>query len=266
MLPTLATTPGYETLPRLGTAEEFAALRKLLVDSGYTEPGICARLGVKNMLAFSPEVPPERPIEQPLDVLIRFFFDCVAIHEDRIQGALPQADLALLENLNLVTRRDDRPGMLFAPAAILPAYDFFTLCDHDRNVFEGTKRQLETDVVYPAILNTTRGFLKMLPDRPCEAMLDVGTGTGIAAMLGAHNAQHVWATDITERSAHFAEFNRRLAGIENMTAAAGDMYAPVAGLTFDRITIHPPYVPSRQSKMVYRDAGEDGEQILRRAV
>jgi len=97
-------------------------------------------------------------------------------------------------------------------------------------------------------------------------MLDVGTGTWIAAMLGAHNAQHVWATDITERSAHFAEFNRRLAGIENMTAVAGDMYAPVAGLTFDPITIHPPYVPSRQSKMVYRDAGEDGEQILRRAV
>jgi hypothetical protein len=44
------------------------------------------------------------------------------------------------------------------------------------------------------------------------------------------------------------------------------MYAPVEGLTFDRIAIHPPYMPAREGKFIYRDGGEDGEQIFRRAV
>jgi len=46
----------------------------------------------------------------------------------------------------------------------------------------------------------------------------------------------------------------------------GDMYAPVEGLTFDRIVTHPPYVPARRNAMIFRDGGEDGEQILCRAV
>jgi hypothetical protein len=37
-------------------------------------------------------------------------------------------------------------------------------------------------------------------------------------------------------------------------------------LTFDRIAIHPPYMPSQDGKYIYRDGGEDGEQIFRRAV
>jgi methylase of polypeptide subunit release factors len=64
----------------------------------------------------------------------------------------------------------------------------------------------------------------------------------------------------------FAEFNRRLNGIENASMREGDLYAPVEGLTFDRIVTHPPYVPARKNEMIFRDGGEDGEQILRRIV
>jgi SAM-dependent methyltransferase len=83
---------------------------------------------------------------------------------------------------------------------------------------------------------------------------------------GAPNAGHVWATDISTRCTIFAEFNRRLAGLENMTVVEGDMYAPVEGLTFDRIVTHPPYIPAKQTELIFRDGGEDGEQIIRRAV
>jgi SAM-dependent methyltransferase len=71
---------------------------------------------------------------------------------------------------------------------------------------------------------------------------------------------------VAGRSARFAAFNVGLAGIENVTVLEGDMYAPVEGMTFDRIAIHPPYIPSRDTKYIYRDGGEDGEQIFRRAV
>ena len=51
-----------------------------------------------------------------------------------------------------------------------------------------------------------------------------------------------------------------------MTVVEGDMYAPVEGLTFDRIVTHPPYIPARQTELIFRDGGQDGEQIIRRAV
>ena len=140
------------------------------------------------------------------------------------------------------------------------------MCDRGEYAPDGTRSELPPDVVYPAILDTTRRFLQDLPDTACDAMLDIGTGTGIAALIGARSARHVWATDITARAVRFAEINRRFAGLDNMTVAEGDMYAPVEGLTFDRITMHPPYVPAKKSKFLYRDAGEDGEQIIRRAV
>jgi SAM-dependent methyltransferase len=156
--------------------------------------------------------------------------------------------------------------MLFGAAAILPAAGMLTVCDRGNHTPDGARCELPPDVVYPAIFDTTRRFLDGLPQTPCDAMLDIGTGTGIAAMLGAGKARQVWATDITARAVRFAEFNRRLAGFDNVTVVEGDMYAPVEGLTFDRIVIHPPYVPARESTLIFRDAGEDGEQIIRRTI
>jgi len=257
--------PWHQTLPRLGSAEQFAALRRLFQDSGYTDEGITERAKVDDLKDYS-SPGKTRPMEQPLDALIRLFFDCALVEEEMVAALLPPADLALLESLDLVVRHPAHPGMLYASAAVLPAYGFLTVCDRGEHAPDGTKSELPPDVVYPAILDTTRRFIQSLPDSPCDAMLDVGTGTGIAALMGARGARHVWATDLTARAVRYAEINRRLAALDNMTVLKGDLYAPVEGLTFDRITIHPPYVPAKKSRFLYRDAGEDGEQIVRRAV
>ncbi len=261
-----ASYPWHRKLPRLGTGEEFAALRRLLQESDYTDEGLCQRLKVEDLLAYSSTAPRERPMEQPLDGLIRLFFDCALVEEEALAGLLPTNALDLMESLDLVVRDPDRPGMIFASVAILLARGIATVCDRGEVAPDGSITELPPDVVYPAILDTTRRFLEGLPDTPCDVMLDVGTGTGIAGLLAARYASHVWATDITARAVRFADFNRRLAGIDNMTVVEGDLYAPVAGLTFDRITIHPPYVPAKISKFVFRDAGQDGEQIIRRAI
>ena len=121
-------------------------------------------------------------------------------------------------------------------------------------------------MVYPAVVENTRDFIAGIPDTPCDALLDLGTGTGIAALEGARYARHCWGTDIIARPVRFAEFNRRLNGLDNMTTLQGDLYEPVEGLTFDRIVTHPPYVPARKTGLVFRDGGEDGEQIVRRVV
>jgi hypothetical protein len=88
----------------------------------------------------------------------------------------------------------------------------------------------------------------------------------VAALQAAPRAGHAWATDLTERSTHFARFNAMLNGLANVTALAGDMYEPVAGATFDRIAVHPPHVASAERVMIFRDGGEDGEWVTRRAI
>jgi hypothetical protein len=106
-----------------------------------------------------------------------------------------------------------------------------------------------------------------MPRRACERMLDLGAGTGIATLIGARDfARHAFAFDIAPRATLFAEFNRRLNDIPNVTTATGDLYAPSGGSQFDRIVSHPPYVPVLRPKWIYHDGGEDGEQIVRRVI
>ena len=261
--------PWHAQTPRLGSDGEFAALRRLLEQSGYSEEGMCRRFGVERLIQFMTPPAPEliaQPMADSLDALIRLFFHSVFAEEAALATALPPGGIALLDSLGLVARDPSRPEMIYGASAILPAAGLLTVCDRGNHAPDGALCDLPPDVVYPAIFDTTRRFLDALPQTPCDAMLDIGTGTGIAAILGARQARRVWATDITPRAARFAEFNRRLAGLDNVTVLAGDMYAPVEGLTFDRIVIHPPYVPAAKSQLIFRDAGEDGEQIIRRTV
>jgi SAM-dependent methyltransferase len=263
--------PWHRHVPRLGTGQEFAALRSLLENCEYSNEGLCRRLGVDDLDKYVPQPAAEliaRPIDDTLAALMRLFYHSVFAEETDIAAAMPEGSLALLDALGLISREPAPPGMIYGASAILPAAGFLTVCDRGNHAPDGNRCDLPADVVYPAIFDTTRKFLEGLPDSPCDAMLDLGTGTGIAAMLGARSAQHVWATDITERSALYAEFNRRLYGLENLTVLTGDLFAPVEGLTFDRIVIHPPYVPAKpsQTQLVFRDAGEDGEQIIRRTI
>jgi SAM-dependent methyltransferase len=257
----------FEKLPQLGTDADFTALRHLLGESGYTEEAILKQLNIESIENYC--VPPKggRPIQDSLDGLIALFFDCGFVEESKLAASMPPDTVPLLDRLGLLVRDPAPEGMVFAAAAILPAYGVLTICDRGAAP-DGSRTPYPQDIVYPPVFDTTQRFIGELPSTPCDAMLDLGTGTGIAALLGAPKARHVWATDVTDRAVLFTEFNRRLAGLENMTVGKGDLFDPVAGLTFDRIVIHPPYVPAkvRRSDHVFAVSGDDGEQIIRRTV
>jgi len=259
-----AVFPWFSRLPRLGTAEDFAALRRLFDRSGYGLEAIRRRLKIESLRDYS-KPRPAPVLVDALDALIALFFECGFVDEAKLGAVLPPGSAALLDRMELLARDPQHPGQVFAPAAILPVSGYLTLCDRACGP-DGVRRGVPSDVVYPPAFQTTESFLAELPDTPCEALLDLGTGAGIAALLGARHARHVWAADILPRAAHFAEFNRRLAGVENLAVVQGDLFAPVEGLTFDRIVIHPPYVPAKQAKHVFADAGDDGELVIRRAI
>jgi SAM-dependent methyltransferase len=254
----------FEKVPRVGSDADFAALRELLAQAGYTEGGLSKRLNAPNIGDY--KTPPAndlaiRPVTDALDVLILLFCDCVYVDQALLARLIPERGLAAMENLDLLAGDGNR----YATVAILPVGPILTICDRS-DAPDMSNCVWPADVVYPATIANSREFQGLLPQTPCDAMLDLGTGTGIAAMAAAATAGHVWGTDIAARSVLFAAFNCKLNAIANSTIAEGDLYEAVKGLTFDRIVSHPPYVPARQDTMIFRDAGEDGERIIRRVV
>lgn len=77
---------------------------------------------------------------------------------------------------------------------------------------------------------------------------------------------HVVASDITDRSTHFARFNSLLNGCTNIQVVKGDLFNAVDGRSFDRIVTHPPYMPTLEEARIWRDGGPIGDAILRRII
>jgi release factor glutamine methyltransferase len=73
-------------------------------------------------------------------------------------------------------------------------------------------------------------------------VLDVGTGTGAVAVAAARGgAARVTAIDVSARAVLAARANAALRGLR-LRVLRGDLFAPVAGETFDVILTNPPYV------------------------
>jgi len=148
---------------------------------------------------------------------------------------------------------------------LYPREGLYFASDRPRRA-DGAPMERMQDIVFSGLTEDTERFVELLPDEPCDSLLDLGTGAGVAALIAARSAGHVWAVDITERAARFAQFNQRLNGVANVTVLQGDLCAPVHELRFDRIVLHPPYVPALRQTLIYQDAGLDGQDITRRAV
>ena len=253
----------------LGTPEQFTALREALVHLGYTAQAVAERTGVPSVCNFR-AIREGRTVgldlADPLDVLIRVFMDAEMVEWAVVRRRIPPAALAAMEALGLVQTARSSPAHCHATVLLYPTEWLYITSDLNADPDRAAPEASPLDVVYPAITMNTVRFMSYQPWTPCENFLELCSGTGIAALAAARLARHAWAVDITARATHFAEFNARLNGLTNVTAVQGDLYAPVEGIKFDRIAVHPPYVPARENKYIFRDGGEDGEQITRAAI
>jgi hypothetical protein len=259
----------YGMLPRLGTAAEFAAVRGIFAEAGFDYANVCRYLGVEHIYKFRPHMIPallEQPLSDALAMLVRIFVVGYSLEEADIQRILGAASMDALRALELLHSDAASPNLWFSPVLILPVPGAVIACDRYSGPDGSDLAVPPADVVYLPVFEGTMAFVARLPEIPCDAMLEIGTGAGSAAIRSAPYARRVWATDITRRAVHFAAFNCGLAGAGNVRVLEGDLYRPVEGLTFDRIASHPPYVPAKKSKTIFREGGEDGEQIARRIV
>jgi len=74
-------------------------------------------------------------------------------------------------------------------------------------------------------------------------VLDMGTGSGVCAVLAARHARRVVAVDVNRAAVRCARINAQLNHLEQrIEVRHGDLFAPVAGERFDLILFNPPFL------------------------
>lgn len=249
------------------TPQQGSALRGLLSAHAFVTDAVCRRTGIVSIYDFR-SIREGRTtgvdLADGLDLLIRLFMDVTLVERRALGALLTPTQSGLLESLGLIRALgggdDDH---WHATVLLYPTESLWISSDLNASPTDTPTASLHDDAVYPAITKNTKHFLASLPSTPCQTFLELCAGTGIAALLASRYAERTWATDITDRATAFARFNAALNGIGNCIALQSDLYAAVVGERFDRIVAHPPYMPSLQQKFIFRDGGEDGEQITR---
>lgn len=241
-------------------------VRDLLRESGFEETTLCRLFGIEDMSGLG-SVKWEKAQLDAVPARLRLFVDVFlrgrAIDAALFQNAVGAEMASAFQGLGLVRRHRVNPGLLVSPVWLYPVAGFVVASDR-RDDPEGGGFAPPPDVVFPAIYGGTLRFLRMLPKTSGDA-LDLCGGTGIGALCFSRSSRSAVTSDITSRAQLFAEFNGRLNGAR-IESLQGDLFEPVNGRKFDIIAAHPPFVPAVGEHMVYRDAGETGEDITRRIV
>jgi methylase of polypeptide subunit release factors len=99
--------------------------------------------------------------------------------------------------------------------------------------------------------------------RSVGAALDLGTGSGIQALLAARHAWRVVGVEINPHALARAELSRRMNGVHNVTWVEGDWFEPVDDQRFDLVVANPPVAISPDNTLLARDSTIGGEALSR---
>ncbi len=224
---------------------------------GYSEPAVHELLGEDAYSGEKEDAAAEerRLPESRLATVIRIFFLQRSVPTDEAVRALGRGGVEALEATGLATVGTE----LVPRVRILPIGRLLITADG--------YSQADDPADYFAIYSPTSRLCDSLTPRPRVARaLDVGTGSGIHALLAASHAEHVVATDVNARALAFTELNAALNEVTNVECRRGSLFEPVAGEAFDLITCNAPYVVSPESRWAYRDSGFQADQISERVV
>ena len=272
------------------SGEQAADLRADLSESGWGVEAVATLLGEAADAALRREIrlPALRSVRaalaagtdsSPVAVLTALFMLGEPVLATALDAALPRTGAAGAAVIGLVGEPDEA-GYVRARVDLRPheAVDdageirWWVASDLGELV---TGRALDPDHVL-GIGGAGLTLAGLTPRTRVRSALDLGCGCGIQTLYLLRHAEHVVATDISERALAFTAFNASLAGVcvtSGPDAGSGDgagrleflrgsLLEPVAGRRFDLITSNPPFVltpPAVREAglplMEYRDAG-----------
>lgn len=248
---------------RLGSDAEFQLARSFLQQINFDDATLCRLLGLGGMSDIG-QVNwnlKAGALPQPLGLCVEVFIRGLLVDTAKLADAIGLETMAAMCSLGLLKALLPDTAKSFAPIWLYPADGVLIVSDRHDDPDSGSVSPAE-DVVFPAIYGGTLRFLQLLPAANGGDALDLCGGTGIGAFRLARTARSSATSDLTPRSAHFAAFNARLNQLP-VESLCGSLYEPVGDRQFDLIAAHPPFVPAVGPTMVYRDAGETGDDVTR---
>ena len=240
--------------PRTDDREGVAQLREVLHGAGFTAEAVQQALTTDGAFSRNPE---DFPLylrlmpESRLATLVKLFFLGVRVPRDEAAQALAPLALERVERIGIVRLEG---GEAFSTVEISPTEDFLFAYDHPEYGLDRPDHVL-------GMSPPTKVLACLTVRRPVERALDVGTGSGLQALLAAQHSARVVAVDINPRALAFARFNAALNGFENVETREGSVFEPVEGEQFDLIVSNPPYVISPETDYIYRDSGLPGHSF-----
>ena len=174
-------------------------------------------------------------------------------HWAPLQGLLSPS---LMEGLQAAGVLQERQGLFASTIDLAPASGYYLASDRAWGPARGP------DSVYSPGLDSF-AMCRWTPRWKVDSALDLGTGSGIQALVTASGAQRVEGFDINPRALDFAAFSARLNG-SKATFQQSDLYSAAAGKTYDLIVSNPPWVPTPEDIELYRGGGTSGETLSQR--
>jgi hypothetical protein len=181
-----------------------------------------------------------------LNLLIRWFIIGEPASQAAAKQCIPADILQLLGDCGLLTLAGDA---LSSPVRFSPFEELWIATD----TYAHLTASSGADGVL-MINATTLWLLNLAIRTPCRSLLDLGTGCGVVAIVGASQfAEQVTATDLSSRAGLFAGFNAWLNERPNVEVLTGNLFQPVAGRKFERILSNPPFYVTPTSDKIFAE-------------
>jgi len=296
---TLFTAGNTPDAPRSDLPDLTGALARDLLAIGYTVDGVAAFLGeaahaalardqlIPALIAVDDAVAAD-PAAAALAAVVRLWLLAEPQAAAALDAALPSVGAAGLAELGLV---DAAEGGLVRASVDLRPYGWDPATDEEGQPNGGADLWVASDLAAhqsPGVLRrdhvlgigqASTTLVQVTARRHVARALDLGTGCGVQTFHLLHHAEHVTATDISDRALAFTRFNLVLNARElhldpedlgsRVTLRRGSLLEPVAGEEFDLVVSNPPFVitprtagESTADQFTYRDGGLPGDEIV----
>lgn len=239
-------------------ATELERVCALLNRADYTESGIRA-IGVDPGLGVrKPDVPVLQRVLQPVEPLaslVRLFLLAQDVERKELKQRLGDDVEALLE-AGLVVERGGR----VAPLLQLTPWRGL-LVPHDPDP-AGELWPEHVSGPTPA----AETLAQLIVGGAIDGALDLGTGSGLLALLLGRRARSVVATDVNPAALRYAAIGAALNDEPHIDVREGSLFDPVGDARYDRILSNPPFVISPDASLLFRHSDLPGDELSRRVV
>lgn len=257
----IATTSEAISPPRLlADSRRMSVIADELARCNYTLSSCASRLGVFPRLGVNFWPMLRRKWEpngnDPVDCLLQLFIDGCELPVNRLKKHVASAFISTILETQLV---EEQSSILRSKFCLFPCNGRFIVTDR------ACKNTCINQVMWLWGESYILGGL--VKRNPRKRAIDLGTGSGVHAILASDHCLGVVSVDINPRALQFARFNGALNGIRNIEFVQSDVFDSVEG-TFDLILANPPYLPDRTSQVGdnFWSGGVEGSRVLSRIV